>query len=100
MSFGLDPDAFWRKTPRELSLIFAGAGDRLRREQDERMSLAWHVAALMRTDARKFPKLEKLLSRSARRGPRPRQTPEQMLAIARLFTVAAGGEIIAKDQMN
>lgn len=34
----------------------------MRRQQNERMSLAWHTAWLHRVDAKSFPRLKQLLS--------------------------------------
>lgn len=59
-----------------MALVFAGAADRLAREHQARMSLAWHTAALPRL--KKFPDLNSLMGvkRTARR-----QTASEMDAI-------------------
>lgn len=58
----------------------------LRQQHNDRAWLAWHVAYLPRG---KHPvKLQKLLMRE-----RVVQTPEQMLAIAKSWTLALGGKI-------
>lgn len=51
--------------------------------------LAWHVAALSRQ--KKLPKLGTLL---AKRKPKRRQTPDEMLAMCKMLTVAMGGEVV------
>jgi hypothetical protein len=90
VSLDLDPETFWRKTPREISIIMAGRGDALARQHNERAWLAWHIAALPR--AKKFPKLEKMMVKA---GPvkRVRQTPEQMLMIAKAMAGMSFPEI-------
>ena len=62
MASGLDPDAFWIKTPYEASLILEGRGEALDREHNEFAWLAWHIAALPRMKV--FPKLKDLQSRT------------------------------------
>ena len=59
------------------------------------MSLAWHIAMLMRTDPRKrLPKLETLLYRH--KSSRKKQTPEEMLAVVKMLNAAFGGRVIKK----
>ncbi|WP_051057052.1 hypothetical protein [Bradyrhizobium yuanmingense] len=89
MACGLDPDAFWSKTPRQVSLIFAGKQAQFTREHNERAWLAYHTAALPRM--KKFPKLRTLLARD-----RKPQSPDQMLAIAKQWTLLLGGEVKGK----
>lgn len=89
MSFGLDPDAYWTKTPREVVLIFSGKAAQFTREHNERAWLAWYTAALPRF--KKFPQLRKLMIRE-----RNSQSPEQMLAIAKQWTLLLGGEVKGK----
>jgi hypothetical protein len=69
-------------------LIFQGRAQQLKRERNERMSLAWHVAALTRS--RKLPDLERLIETEpgARHEP---QSPDQQWAI---FSVMAAGQRI------
>jgi len=59
-----------------MALVFAGAAERLKQEQQGRAWLAWHTAALPRL--KKFPTLESLTGskRQARR-----QTASEMDAI-------------------
>lgn len=98
MKCGYDPESFWDQTSRSLTLAFEARAELNEIEHDQRMSLAWHIAALVRwpypqkgRPVRPFPKLDKLLI-----GKRPRtpQTPEQMLQIAKMLTVAFGGTIV------
>jgi len=51
---GLDPETFWRITPKEMSVHFAGAARRVRAEQKRLGWAAYQGAALSRTA--KFPK--------------------------------------------
>ena len=87
MSYGLEPEGFWRITPRELVARLEGARRRLTAEQDGRAWHAWHVAALMRQE--KLPDLASLLSSTEQK---PAQTPdEQVIALDELF-LAWGGD--------
>lgn len=87
MALGLSEDEFWRRTPRQLARTFEAHGRRLRRQHNEAMTLAWHVAALPRMKT--FPALAKLLVPIDGRPRRVRQSPEQMLAIARMMAGVA-----------
>lgn len=40
-----DPDAFWRQTPRTLTLALRGGWARVRRDQDGLRFLGWHMLA-------------------------------------------------------
>jgi tail assembly chaperone len=60
---GLSPSQFWEATARELALY---AGARAHQAEDDlrrQLFLAWHVAALVRTD--KLPPLDELLPPAA-----------------------------------
>lgn len=50
-------------SPRQASVIVAGANDRLVREHNELVWLAWHIAALQR--AKRLPRLKTLLAKPA-----------------------------------
>lgn len=87
MAFGLDPEGFWRITPRELVVRLEGAHRRLQNEQDGRVWLAWHVAALSRQT--KLPDLASLLQD---RQQKPAQTlQDQEIGLDQLF-LAWGGD--------
>jgi len=62
---------------------------RLMRDHNELAWLAWHVEALRRT--KKIPPLRKLQTREQQR---PRQSPQQMLAIAKQWTLLLGGKVV------
>lgn len=66
-----------------------GARQRLEREANERMSLAWHIVALDRT--KKLPKLETLLIGTRGRG--RAQTPEEHLIAMKSIFLAFGGTL-------
>ena len=72
--------------------MFEAHVERQKQEHNQNAWLAWHVAALSRTDPKKFPKLEKLLYREP---PKP-QTPEQMEAVLRQITITLGGSDMTK----
>lgn len=61
MSYGLNDDEFWRKSPRQIVAILKGQGVREVREHNGRAWLAWHVAFLPR-QKRPIP-LRKLMMR-------------------------------------
>ena len=87
---GLDPEAFWRQTPRTFVAIMKGRAEAARASYNERMGLAWHIAALSLSDPKKFPKLGDLLIEhedQTRRG----QTPGEMLAAMQNWVVATRG---------
>lgn len=86
---GLDPDAFWTKTPRYVSLIFEGKAAQFRREHNERAWLAWHTAGLPRM--KKFPDLKKMLAREVRKP----QTSEQQWAI--FGAMAEASKVLRKN---
>mgnify|MGYP001489685876 CR=1 FL=1 len=69
---GVSLSEFWRATPRETMAAVKAYHRR-------RGWLAWHVAMLGRIDARSFPTLEQISGLPRR--DRPRQSPEEMLAV-------------------
>lgn len=62
-----------------MHLILKGETDRRRREQNERMSLAWHIEALARRD--RLPKLEKMLAE--KKAPKRRQSAAELESVTR-----------------
>lgn len=86
VSYGLDPDRFWRITPREMAVDLEGARTRLQAEQDARAWLAWTTAALIR--AQKMPALETLLSPKQAE---PQSEEELAVAVDLLF-LGFGGD--------
>lgn len=46
VEIGLDPDAFWRQTPKLFSALVAGRLNAMKREHREFAWLAWHMAVL------------------------------------------------------
>jgi hypothetical protein len=87
VSLGLNPDGFWRITPRELVARLEGARLRLSTEQDGRAWHAWTVAALMRAD--KLPDLASMFSDQKPKGPQTHD--DQEIALDRLF-LSMGGD--------
>jgi hypothetical protein len=88
VSHGLDPESFWRITPREMVARLEGAQRRLTAEHDGRVWLAWHVAAFSRQE--KLPDLDTLLSRSKQKAA-PQSPAEQTVMLDALF-LAWGGD--------
>lgn len=85
MEGGLDPSLFWRLTAREIAVILDGVSNRLKREHNDRASLAWHIEALARS--KKLPKLKDLMHDAPKKS-KQRQTVEEQIAIAHRWTAA------------
>lgn len=79
-----DPRAFWSLTVREIGVILDGTANRLKREQDHRGWVVWHIEALARS--KKLPKLKDM--QSGKPVKRRRMTPEEMISMAHLWTAA------------
>lgn len=91
MALGLDPDDFWTKTPRYLSMIFEGKSRQLRREHNERAWLAHTIASLPRY--KKLPDLKTLLARDT--PARKAQSPDQQWAI--FAAMAEASKVVRKN---
>ena len=63
MEIGGDPGRFWAITPREIRRETKAMAAIKREDHDKTAWLAWHIAVLTRMDHKKFPPLEKMLSR-------------------------------------
>lgn len=72
-------------------MVFDGAAARLRREQDGRAWLAWHVEALRRV--KKLPRLESMLAKR----PARRQTWQEQLAIMQAWSVRVNRRAARED---
>ena len=59
---GLEASRFWPLTYREIGIILEGARNRIIRERNDQMSLAWHIEALHRS--KKLPRLKEMLRRA------------------------------------
>lgn len=71
---------------------------RFKREHNERMSLAWHIAALNRTpQKKKLPSLRSLMIRERAKVP---QSWQQQLAIAKQWTLMMGGTIDKRTRLG
>ena len=88
VSAGFDPARFWQITMKEADREFRGALKRRQREADERMSLAWHIVALDRTE--RLPRLQDILSKPDT--PKRAQTGPEMLAAMKGIFFAFGGD--------
>jgi hypothetical protein len=78
-------ELFWRLTLKEIGVILDAETGRVRREQNDRAWLAWHIEALARS--KKLPKLNEMMH-DAPRTPARRQTVEEQIAIAHRWTAA------------
>lgn len=67
---GLNPETFWRITPKEMIAHFAGAARRAKVEQKRLAWAAYQTAALTRTD--KFPRFSDFI------GDKPARTVDPM----------------------
>lgn len=85
MSLGLDPDAFWRATPRYIAMIIDAKASQFRREHNERAWLAYHVALLGRM--KRLPDMRKLMAREP--SIRRLQSADQQWAIMSAMAEAA-----------
>jgi hypothetical protein len=81
---GLDPDAFWDKTPFEINFILEARWSGEVRRQNQLAWLAWHIAALSR--AKRLPKLQTMLVKKP--STRIKQTWQQQLAIMNSLAAA------------
>lgn len=80
LAVGGREDEFWGMTPRVYMRRMEAEGERLKREQDDRLELAWTIATLSRSA--KIPKLPVLLRREK---PEP-MTGEEVMASLRGMT--------------
>lgn len=89
MSAGFEPEAFWQQTPRLYLAAMRAVRGRLRREADQKIALAWHLAALMRQP--KLPPLDKLLSAPQRLQRPVRQSRAEMDVMFTILAARCGG---------
>ena len=78
MAAGLDPDAFWRLTPRLYLTHMEGAHKRMEREARDMAWAVWHVAALGR--AKKLPRLNQFIPAEKNAAPKPVTWQAQLAA--------------------
>jgi hypothetical protein len=78
---GFEPDAFWHQTPATFTLAMTGVRKRLERELDNQVALAWQSG--MFSAAAQNGKLKPLKHYLRKSG--AKQTPEEMLAVLRMF---------------
>ena len=89
---GYDHESFWDQTPHTLSLTFEAYNTLLKDEHNERAWLAWHMAALQRISAKKFPQLRSLLVTKP-----TKQTMEEQIEGLKHWVKASGGKIIYRQ---
>lgn len=63
LTAGLTVSDFWNVTPWELNCVFRAHNDRRRGDYEDRVELAWNIAALVWQ--KKLPPLKKLLGKDA-----------------------------------
>jgi hypothetical protein len=86
---GLDPESFWRQTPRTFAAVMDGRVEAAQQRHRENAWLAWHSGALSQWNPRRFPKLADLSG--DRQRAQARQSPEQMMHSMRLWKRALKG---------
>ncbi|MGJ0236986.1 hypothetical protein ACQEPB_00495 [Novosphingobium fluoreni] len=89
----LDPDAFWQHTPRSFQLVMRGVRKRMKREAEDRITLAWQTGAF--TGATQSKSGLKPLNHYLRRPP-AMMTAAEMLANMR----ALAGSVNSKHEVN
>jgi 3-hydroxy-3-methylglutaryl CoA synthase len=78
---GFDPDAFWHQTPDTFTLAMKAVRQRLERESDDRVVLAWQTGVFAaQAQAGKLKPLRHYLRKQGQR-----QSADEMLAIMRTF---------------
>ena len=95
MELSLDPDRFWRLTPKQIKQEMEARLNVLQREHNERAWVAWHIAALSRQKT--LPKLSKL---QVRVGEKARQTPKEIASSLRVILAAHGGSKESLEKLN
>lgn len=80
-------EEFYDLTPAEFEEVFKGYQDRRKRDLEDLVYQAWHVAKLSRL--KDIPNLEDLFNRKPEKKP---QTDEEMLAKARILNALFGGK--------
>lgn len=98
MGLSLDPDRFWRVTPKQIALEFKALAIAHTRERNNQAWLAWHIAALSRTNSKKFPKLSSLQVDHLRE--RQRQSQEELVDSIKLVFLASGGDAADLEKFN
>ena len=79
----MEPEAFWRQTPRTFVAIMKGRAAAAEQRHNEAMSTAWHVEAFARS--KRLPKLKAILiARDTSTGPQ-RQPPDALLGAMRAW---------------
>lgn len=96
---GLDPDAFWRQTPRLIKLTITARMRALENQHNDRAWAMWYGAALTRTNKR-FPPLTDFLSSKQAPERRRRQTWQQQRMVAQWWTAALGGEFVTANRTD
>lgn len=83
-------DEFWRRTPREFSLIVRAKENAYQRDHNRLAWAVWHIDALRR-QKRLLP-LKKLLVATSTRRQTKMQSPDEIWSAVSLWHVAMGGK--------
>jgi hypothetical protein len=83
-------DLFWRSTPIMVRLVSEAASRRVNYHHNELVRHAYNTAAFQRSKRLAPSMLSRLIIRDR---PRRRQTPAEMMHVARMITVACGGKV-------
>lgn len=89
MSAGLEPESFWKQTPRSFVTIMEGRSRAAKTHYEQGLSLAWHVEAFARQ--KRLKPLEKYLRPASRR-----PTGGDMLATFKAFKKQGAAMTIKK----
>jgi hypothetical protein len=90
---GLKPSEFWALTYAEFCAMTKGYVEEKRERGNDLMTSAWFTAYFTRKNP--MPPLKDFIqSDKAESKPNKPQTPEQMLAMARILNAAYGGDVV------
>ena len=92
LTIGLSPKRFWRLSLRELWTEHQAAVQRLRKDYERDLVLAWQIQrveimSMTKDGGRKLPDLRKLLADTKTKG---RQTPQEQFALVHAMSASYG----------
>ena len=84
----MNPNDVWNLTYSEICDMSVGYNKRRKQFDEDLTYIGWVPARLV--FGKKVPDFNKLISHE----PTKKQTPEDMIAVAKLITIALGGEVV------
>jgi len=91
----MNPDEFWSLTPAEFSIKAKGFIEGRKKEQQHDLYIAWHIQEWMRNGAPEWKSIVNKLNEDHKEQEEiHEQTPQAMLAMAKMITVATGGTVV------